>query len=100
MTKGYWIVRVNVTDQKKYDDYRDMVDEPLRKFGGRFLIRGGGFEMKEGSARPRNVVIEFPSYQAALDCYASPEYQEAKARRMGGAEFDLIVINGYEGKQP
>ncbi len=100
MPKGYWIVRINVSDQAKYNAYRADNSEALHKYGARFLVRGGTFESPEGRSRPRNVVIEFPSYQAAVDCYHSPEYQRAKARRTGGADFDLIVIEGYDGPQP
>ncbi len=100
MTKGYWVVRIDVTDPAKYEAYQAVVDGPLRKYGGRFLVRGGAFETKEGGARKRNVVVEFPSYQAAHDCYVSPEYQAAVAKRRGGADFDLIVVDGYDGPQP
>jgi uncharacterized protein (DUF1330 family) len=100
MTKGYWVVRVDVTDPQKYADYQSGVAAPLRKYGGRFLVRGGAFETKEGKARKRQVVLEFPTYQAALECYRSPEYQAAVAKRRGGAEFDLIVVEGYDGPQP
>ena len=67
---------------------------------GRFLVRGGTFEKPEGSSKPRNVVIEFPNYQAAVDCYRSPEYQRAKAERAGASAMDLIIIEGYDGAQP
>ena len=100
MTKGYWIVRIDVTDPEKYDRYRSDVGEALNKYSGRFLVRGGTFENPEGRARSRNVVVEFPSYQAAVDCYRSPEYQRAKTLRAGGAVFDFIVIEGYDGPQP
>ena len=100
MSKGYWIARIDITDPAKYGAYTAVVDGPLRKYGGRFLIRGGAFETKEGASRKRNVVVEFPSYKAALDCYGSPEYQAALAKRRGGADFDFIVIEGYDGQQP
>jgi len=100
MPKGYWIMRVNVTDQAKYDAYRTDNIEALRKYGGRFLIRGGTFENPEGRSKQRNVVIEFPSYQAAADCYHSPEHLRAKAKRAGGADLDFILIEGYDGAQP
>ena len=100
MTKGYWVARIDVTDQAKYDRYRVDNGEALRKYGAKFLVRGGSFEAPEGRSRPRNVVLEFPTYQAAVDCYRSREYQRAKAKREGGAEFDLIVIEGYDGPQP
>ena len=100
MPKGYWIARVDVTDPAKYEAYRVANAEALHKFQGRFLVRGGTFENPEGRSKPRNVVIEFPSYQAAVDCYHSAEYQRAKATRAGGADIDLIVIEGYDGAQP
>jgi uncharacterized protein (DUF1330 family) len=45
-------------------------------------------------------VIEFPSYQAALDCYNSPEYQANIKLRLPHAVADIIVIEGYDGPQP
>ena len=100
MSKGYWVVRIDVTDRVKYGAYQAVVDGPLRKYGGRFLVRGGQFETTEGGSRTRNVLVEFPTYRAALDCYRSPEYQDAVAKRRGGADFDFIVIDGYDGPQP
>jgi uncharacterized protein (DUF1330 family) len=70
------------------------------KYGARFLIRGGRFEAVEGAARSRNVVIEFPSYQAALECYRSPEYAAAMALRLDASDADILVIEGYDGIQP
>jgi uncharacterized protein (DUF1330 family) len=100
MAKGYWVVRIDVADPEKYKAYLGANAEPFRKFGARFLIRGGRFEKLEGSSRSRNVVIEFPSYQAALDCWKSPEYQEAMKLRLPVSTGDLIVIEGYDGPQP
>ncbi len=100
MPKGYWVARMTVTDQAKYDAYRSSNGPVFAKFGGRFIVRGGEFENPEGSAHPRNVVIEFPTYQAARDCWHSPEYQDVMAKRLGGTEIDLIIIEGYEGPQP
>jgi uncharacterized protein (DUF1330 family) len=70
------------------------------KYGARFLIRGGRFEAVEGAARSRNMVIEFPSYQAALECYCSPEYAAAMALRLDASEADILIIEGYDGVQP
>lgn len=100
MNKGYWVVRADVTDPEGYKAYTVADMAAIGKHGGRFLVRGGSFELCEGAARSRNVVIEFPSYQAALACYRSPEYQAAAALRKGKAEFDLVVIEGYDGPQP
>lgn len=100
MPKGYWIVRVQVTDEAAYRGYIAANGAALTKYGGRFLVRGGRFECPEGRARPRNVVVEFPDYDTALACYHSPEYQAACRHRHGAAEFDFLVIEGYDGPQP
>jgi uncharacterized protein (DUF1330 family) len=44
--------------------------------------------------------LEFPSYQAALDCYNSPEYRAAVALRTPHSTADIMVIEGYDGPQP
>lgn len=100
MPKGYWIVRVDITDQEKYKAYIAANAEPLKKFGARFLVRAGRFENPEGASRTRNAVIEFPSYQAALDCWKSAEYQQAMKHRLPVSTADLVIIEGYEGPQP
>ena len=64
------------------------------------MVRGGAFDTVEGDSRARNVVIEFPSRQAAVDCWNSPEYKRAKALRDGHAVADMVVIDGYDGPQP
>ncbi len=100
MAKGYWIARVDVRDTESYKGYVASNGEAFAKFGGRFLVRGGAFENPAGAARERNVVLEFPSYQAALDCWGSEEYQAAKAKQRGGADMDVVIIEGYDGPQP
>jgi len=100
MPKGYWIARIDVTDPKRYKAYIAANAQPLKKYGACFLVRAGRFENPEGSSRTRNVVIEFPSYQAALDCWRSPEYQEALKLRKPVSTGDLIIIEGYDGPQP
>ena len=100
MAKGYWIGRVDVNNDEGYKAYAAANPAIFKKFGGRFVVRGGKFEAPEGSARKRNVVIEFPSYQAALDCYNSPEYQANIKVRAPHSTADIIVIEGYDGPQP
>ena len=100
MAKGYWIARVDVHDAEAYRKYIAANAEPFAAFGARFLVRGGSHESVEGTARARNVVIEFPSYEAALECYRSPAYQKAVGFRADASEGDLIIIEGYDGPQP
>ena len=100
MAKGYWIARVDVADADVYKAYVAANAAPIAQHGGRFLVRAGSFENPEGASRSRNVVVEFPSYQAALDCYRSTGYQAAVALRLPVATVDMVVIEGYDGPQP
>ena len=100
MAKGYWIVRVDIADPEQYKKYVAANADPLKKYGARFLVRAGKYETVEGGSRSRNAVIEFPSYQAALDCWKSPAYQRAIQLRKDVSTIDLIVIEGYVGPQP
>ena len=100
MSKGYWIVRVHISNSDQYQQYIAANAQPLAQFGAKFLVRGGVYEAVEGGSRSRNAVIEFPSYQAALDCWKSPGYQHAKSLRDGVCTIELIVLEGYDGPQP
>ena len=100
MPKGYWIVRVDITDMEKYQAYIAANGKPLARHGARFLVRGAPFKSVEGASRSRNAVIEFPSYQDALDCYNSADYQAAIKLREPVSTADLIIIEGYDGPQP
>lgn len=100
MAKGYWVAFADISDPEGYKAYVAANAKAFRKFGGRFLARGGAYEAPEGKPRTRTVVIEFPTYAAALECYRSPEYAEAMAFRKGKAVMDLSIVEGYEGPQP
>jgi uncharacterized protein (DUF1330 family) len=100
MAKGYWIAHVDVNDAERYKAYVAANAEAFRKYGARFLVRGGRFDSAEGHSRARTVVLEFKDYDTALACYRSPEYQKALALRLACADADVIIIEGYDGAQP
>jgi uncharacterized protein (DUF1330 family) len=100
MAKGYWIVRMDVTDPDQYKRYVAANAAPFAKFGARFLVRGGTHETVEGSGRARQVVIEFADYETALACYRSPDYAAAMKLREGASEGDIVIAEGYDGPQP
>lgn len=96
MPKGYGIARVDVHDAEVYKQYVAANAAPLKAHGAKFLVRGGAFENPDGSSRTRNVVIEFPSYQAALDCWHSPGYQAALKIRQPVSTGDVVIVEGYD----
>jgi uncharacterized protein (DUF1330 family) len=95
--KGYWIGNIDVHDPEGYKAYLAANQAPFGEFGARYLVRAGTREVTDGKARGRTVVMEFPSYEAALACYHSPGYQAAKKLREGKAEADLVAVEGYDG---
>jgi uncharacterized protein (DUF1330 family) len=100
MAKGYWIGRVDVHNEEGYKAYAAANPAIFKKFGGRYVVRGGRFTGVEGQSRSRNVVIEFTDYDTALACYHSSEYQANTKVRQANAITDLIIIEGFDGPQP
>ncbi len=94
MPKAYWIAHVTVTNPDQYKHYASDAPIAFKKYGATILARGGAHQQMEGGGRPRNVVIEFPSLQSALDCYNSAEYQAARAKRVGAGEADIVIVEG------
>jgi uncharacterized protein (DUF1330 family) len=95
--KGYGIGQIDVPYAEAYKPYLAANQAPFGQFGARYLVRGGRQEVTEGKARSRIVVLEFPSFAAALACYRSPEYAAAKKLRERMAEADIVVVEGYDG---
>jgi uncharacterized protein (DUF1330 family) len=92
---AYVIADTHITDHKTYDDYKRQVAPLIQKFGGRFLVRGGQHVILEGTWNPaRLVVIEFPSMEAAMAWYKSPEYAPLLALRQPAATDHLVAIEG------
>lgn len=95
MPKGYWIANITVIHPHDYAHYQALAPEAFARFGARFLARGGQRTAMEGRDTPqRSVIIEFPSYEQALDCYHSEEYQRAKIARNGTADVDIVIVEG------
>ncbi|CTQ74241.1 MULTISPECIES: DUF1330 domain-containing protein [Stappiaceae] len=94
MAKGYWVARVDVRDPDGYPAYVETAKPAFERFGANFLARGGKTDAIEGQGRARNVIIEFPSFQHAVDCYNSPEYQEAVKIRQKVADGEIVIVEG------
>ena len=87
-----WIAHVRVTDPDRYAEYARRATGIIPAHGGVWLARAGRYETLEGRDWPRQVVARFPSVEAAVGCYRSPEYQEALSFAQGAAERELIIV--------
>ena len=72
---AYWVARAKLNDPVEYKKYTDKVPELIAKYGGKPLARGGRYQIMEGPDKlHRFIVIEFPSFEQAVACFTSPEY--------------------------
>ena len=92
MATALWIANVLVTDAEAYGKYAKAAGPVIAAHGGVFLTRGGRYVQLEGNDRPRNVVARFPSLEAAVACYHSPEYQAAREHAKNASVRDLCVV--------
>jgi uncharacterized protein (DUF1330 family) len=96
MMTAYWIGRARTQDVDGYRRYAELARVAFVDHPHRVLARGGGFEVLEGATSfDRYVALEFPSMQAALDCYRSPAYQRAASvRQAASADCQLVIVEG------
>ena len=96
MKKGYIIVRVSIRDPELFQKYPILSTEVMKKYGGKYIIRGGKFEVFEGEwPVDRTTVVEFDSFESAKKCYKSIDYSKAMNIRQKSTKSDLILIEGY-----
>lgn len=94
MPKGYIIGHITVNDPEAYKEYVERDTPILLALGGQFIVRGGQSQVMEGETLNRHVVIEFPSYAAALAAYHDPAYQEVADIRRRTADSVILVVEG------
>jgi len=94
MAKGYWIAALDIEDGESFARYGPLSTRAVEAYGGRFLVRGGRSEQKEGSGRARYAVVEFDSYDTALACLRSADYQAAAKVRHASAASDVVIVEG------
>jgi uncharacterized protein (DUF1330 family) len=93
---AYWVARAKINDPVEYKKYTDRMPKLIAQFGGTALARGGRFQIMEGPDKfHRFIVIEFPTFDQAVACFTSKEYEEAAAfRRSGAGEVETIIVEG------
>lgn len=92
---AYMIGNIEITDAEKIKEYLKATPEVIKKYGGRFLVRGGEFWVAEGNWIPKRLVIlEFESYEKAKEFWHSQEYKPLKAIRQASANTDMIFVDG------
>jgi len=96
MPKAYLVARIDVTDPDRYGRYAAETPGIAARFGGRFIVRAGRFDAKEGQARARDAIIEFPDYDSALALYDCDAYRAVLPHAVAGSEREVVIVEGVE----
>ena len=92
---AYLVVDIEVTNPAQFEEYKKLAPAAIAKYGGRYIIRGGAYEVIEGDWRPQRVtIVEFESMEKAKAFYHSPEYQVAIKARKGAATMNMLLVQG------
>jgi uncharacterized protein (DUF1330 family) len=90
---AYVLVGVDVTDPIAYSGYSHEVPATLEPYGGRFVVRGGDFDVLEGEwPAQRIVVLVFPSVVQAKAWHESVAYQAILPIRQRNAQTHFMVV--------
>ena len=96
MKKGYWIsLYSKVENQENLKKYSEAVIPIIKSFGGVPLIRGGKHQTYNGEDFIKTVVWEFPSYEKAIECHDSAEYQAGWSLAKNTTVRHMQVIEGF-----
>jgi len=94
--KGYWVaLYIKIENKDNLKSYAEKVTPIIKKFGGKPLVRGGKYIKLEGDDFIRTVIWEFPSYEYALECHNSKEYQEGWELAKNTTKRHLEIIEGF-----
>jgi uncharacterized protein (DUF1330 family) len=92
---AYVIADTEIIDRALGERYRNLAQESIAKYGGRYIVRGGAVAPVEGDWKPQLfVIVEFPSMERAHAWYRSPEYAEALKLRQKALRRRLIFVEG------
>ena len=96
MPKGYWLATYKKIESKdNLRNYAAKATETIKSYGGNPLVRGGKYKVYEGDNFSRTVIWEFPSYEKAIECHDSKEYQAGWDLAKETTVRHMQVIEGF-----
>ena len=92
---AYIIVEIDITDPVGYGDYKKQAAATVRKYDGKYIVRGGQTEVLEGDWTPKRIVVlEFPTAGRAKEWLNCEEYREPRKMRHRTARTNMILVEG------
>ncbi len=90
----YMIIQSTIKNAEKYRQYIDQVFPMVKKYGGRYHVRGENIKALSDWNPDRMVVIEFPSEDHINEWLTSPEYTAVAPLRKEGANTQAVIVEG------
>ena len=92
---AYVIVEIDIVDAAGYEEYKTLAGATVKKYGGKYIVRGGKAEVLEGDWQPKRIVVlQFDSMQRAKDWLHCEEYREPRKMRHRTARTNMILVEG------
>ncbi len=94
---AYMIVTAKISDREAFiNGYGAAAGALVERFGGKYVLRGPGATLLEGSfgEGASMVISEWADKAAAEAFWNSPEYAEVKKLREGIADCQVLLIEG------
>ena len=96
MKKGYWIsLYFKIDNKENLKKYAETVTPIIKSFGGKALVRGGEHQTFDGDDFVRTVIWEFPSYNKAIECHNSREYQAGWSLAKQTTKRHMQIVEGF-----
>ena len=96
MKKGYWIsLYFKIDNKENLKKYAETVTPIIKSFGGKALVRGGEHQTFDGDDFIRTVIWEFPSYNKAIECHNSKEYQAGWSLAKQTTKRHMQIVEGF-----
>ena len=94
--KGYWIaIYKKIESQENLGDYGKNATKAIVDHGGKPLVRGGNYKVYSGDEYPRTVIWEFPTFDKAIQCHDSLEYQNGWSIAKNTTVRNLQIVEGF-----
>ena len=98
MRKAYALIQFTLTNPELFRNYIKVASLTFMAHGGHVIVAAENPKPEEGSlSTARTTIIEFPSREAAMKWYHSPEYSAVKhLRHEATIDGSFVVLDEWQ----
>lgn len=89
---AYIIASYDIADPEAYEAYVPGVVPLVAKHGGEVVVADYDAQALEGRKKTVDVILRFPSQEAALGWYNDPDYEPVRKIRLDSCENNNMVL--------